>query len=239
MNAWTISPSIRIAFVCLAAGIVALGGMGWAACVVGAEDPAQDKGTIFRYDPLHHLRGAPDRGPLVPISEQEARPGAVYSHFDARLNRRVWAIYQGDGKFWHALGGDTAQPAPALDVRMPKIGEETWTNEASWVNLVKADRDLLRDLAREPGWVYFSLDKNGSWQLNRDARHATVYDVETQYHWEWSAGQYVRTSSAPFAYRWRFVDGRYVPVPAPAFDVDCVFPVPPNGALHPRGCPCE
>ena len=245
MKVWTISPFIRqTAFIRLAVGIVALAVIAWAAYAAGSEDPAQDTTSILRFDPLHRLRGGPDRGILAPISEQELRVGCVYNHYSARLNRRVWAIWR-TGGFWHALGEGTTQSAPALDVDIPKISQEEREK------LTKEHRDLLKKLEREPGSVFCSLDKNNMWKLDPTAGHATVYDAETQYRWEWAYNRYLPTSSAPFVFRWLVVDGQYVPVAAPpsaagsihqfapAEDIDCPFPILPSGAVRHHGCPCS
>ena len=243
MKAWTISPSIRqTAFMRMVVGIVALAVIAWAACAAGGVDPApaqaQDTTSILRYDPLHHFRPGPDRGVLPSIAEQELREGCVYNHFSARLNRRVWATWQGGG-FWHALGPTTTQSALALDIDLPKFTQEQRNK------LTKEQRDLLKKVEREPGQVFCSLvydpdEKGLMWKLDPTASNATVYDAETQYRWDWAYGRYMRASSAPFAFRWLVVDGRYVPADAPpAVDLDCVFPIPQSGGVHHPGCPCS
>ena len=81
--------------------------------------------------------------------------------------------------------------------------------------LEQADLDLFQKLDRLGGRAYFTLSQDDKWRLDPVSDHATLYDAETQYRWEWAYGRYVPISSAPFAYRWLVVKGRYVPVEAP------------------------
>jgi len=228
MNAWTNSRSVsRFAFTYIAAVAVT------ATNIVGtarSEGIAEDDRALLRFDPLHHMSGSPDLATLVPVTEQEAKTGCVYSHFSERLNRRVWAIRQTNGQFSHALGEGTTQPGPSFDIR--------GTTEEKREKLVQIDSDLLKKLERQGGFVYFTLSQDNRWQLDPTSDHATVYDAETQYRWEWANGRYIPISSAPFAYRWRVINGRYVPVEAsPLLETGCVFAVPQikNG---PRNCNC-
>jgi hypothetical protein len=206
MSAWTNSRSIRrIAFVYLAAGAVSV------AVVAGAArgaDPAQDDRAVLRFDPLRYTPDAPFRATLVPVTEQEVKAGCVYSHFSERLNRRVWAIRQANGQFSHALGEGTTQPGPVFDI--------SGTAEEKREKLEQADSDLLKKLAQQGGFVYFTLNHDDRWQLDPTSDHATIYDAETQYRWEWAYGRYIPISSAPFAYRWQVVHGGYVPLEDPS-----------------------
>jgi hypothetical protein len=220
MNAWTTSRSVpRIACISLAA--VAFAAAVTAGTVRAARGavPAQDDHALLRFDPFHYKPDAPDRGTLAPVTEQELKKGCVYSHFSERLNRRVWAIRQANGQFSHALGEGTTQPGLAFDMRA--------TTEEKRDKLEQTDLDLFQKLDRLGGRVYFKLSRDGNWRLDPASDHATVYDAETQYRWEWAYGHYVRISSAPFAYRWQIVNGNYLPEEDPAsVETGCVFAVP-------------
>ena len=233
MNARPTSPSVRrIDFICIAAISVAVAVIAGAAHAGRGAAPAQDDRALLRFDPLRYTPDSPDRAPLVPVTEQEAKVGCVYSHFSERLNRRVWAIRQANGQFWHALGEGTTQQAPALDIR--------GTTAERRAKLEQTDNDLLQKLDRQGGYVFFRLNQDNSWQLAPSSDHATIYDAETQYCWEWAYGRYIPISSAPFAYRWRIVDGRYVPVEDPLSSAaGCVFAVPQLETVPRRDCDCS
>ena len=103
----------------------------------------------------------------------------------------------------------------------------------------QTDIELLKKLDRQGGYVYFRLSQDNRWQLDSLSTHPTIYDVETQFCWEWSNGRYCRITSAPFAYRWRVVNGQYVPVEEPSSaEIGCVFAVPPMETLYRRHCDC-
>jgi len=165
--------------------------------VSAADAPSPDK-RILRYDPVV--------GGLVAVAETDARVGCVYSHFSDRLQKRVWAIWQADGRFSHALGEGTTQSGWALDIRD--------SLEAKAEKLEQTDRQLYQRIG--VGFlVYFQLDKDGHWILDPNSTHPSVYDAETMFRWEWSRDGYARVSSAPFSYRWQVIDGRYIPLPEP------------------------
>jgi hypothetical protein len=230
MISWTTSQSIRrVASACFAMSAV---GLAIAAGAARGADPGQDDRGLLRFDPIRYTPEMADRATLVPISEQEAKAGCIYSHFSEPLNRRVWAIRQADGHFSHALGEGTSQPGPAFDIR--------GTLEERRDKLEQADSDLLKKLGRQGGFVYFKLNHDDRWQLDSIADHATIYDAQTRYRWEWAYGRYVPISSAPFAYRWQVVDGRYLPVAdALPWETGCVFAVPPVEAVYRSNCNCH
>ncbi len=189
-------PSLRDVFLRLGAGLIV-----WATLcadsTLGADAPAPDK-RLLRYDPIVNA--------LVPLAASEARAGCVYSHYSERLQRRVWAIRQPDGGFSNALGAGTTQSSRTLDIRE--------SLEAKVARLEQVDKQLAQRVGLS-GIVYFCLGADDRWQLDRNATHPTVYDLETLFRWDWSDKRYVRVSSAPFAYRWQVVDGRYVGLPEP------------------------
>ncbi|MGO9110910.1 MAG: hypothetical protein ACLP9L_16945 [Thermoguttaceae bacterium] len=233
MNTWTTSRSFRrIAFVHIVSVAGTMAVIAGAACAALGADPAQDDRALLRFDPLRHAPDSPDRETLVPVAEQEAKVGCIYSHFSERLNRRVWAIRQANGQFSHALGEGTTQPGPMLDIR--------GTREEKLEKLAQTDMDLLKKLERQGGYAYFTLNQHNRWQLDPVSDHSTIYDAETLYRWEWSNGHYCRITSAPFAYRWRVVNGNYAPVEEPSSsDTGCVFPVPQIVTVHRHNCDCD
>ena len=224
----TIRPSNRLHLRC--GSFRCRGGQCWGRACRAAQ-VAQDHRALLRFDPLGYAPDAPDRATLVPVTEQEVKVGCIYSHFSERLNRRVWAIWQANGQFSHALGEGTTQPGPAFDIR--------GTTEEKRAKLEQTDYELLRKMDRQGGYVYFRLNQDNSWQLAPSTSdHATIYDAETQYCWEWAYGRYIPISSAPFAYRWRVVNGSYVPVEDPSSsETGCVFAIPQIETV-PR-CKCD
>ncbi len=231
MNARTTSQfRHRIVFLHLSAGAFALVLIAAVSAVRGA-DPTQDDRVILRFDPLRQAPASVDRANLTPIPEQELKVGCIYSHFSEKLNRRVWAFWQANGQFSHALGEGTTQPGPALDIR--------GTFEERQEKLEQADKELLKKLDRQGGYVYFRLSHDNRWQLDPLSAHSTIYDVETQFCWEWSNGRYCRLTSAPFAYRWRVENGQYVPVEDSfASDTGHLFPEPQMETVPRRPCGC-
>ncbi len=205
----------------LTAGLVALAAL-LAEPALAADVPPPGK-DLLRYDPITDT--------LVSVAESEARVGCVYSHYSERLHRRVWAIRQADGGFSNAFGETTTQSGWALEVRASREEYEA--------KLEEVDRQLLQRVGMG-GVVYFALRKDGRWILDRNSTHPTVYDAETKFRWEWSGDGYARVSSAPFAYRWDVVDGRFIPIPeSPAITADCFFCAPPPQRSPACGCRCD
>jgi hypothetical protein len=188
------SLSLRDVFGKLGTGLIVLATL-CADFALGADAPTPDR-RLLRYDPVISA--------LVPLAESEARAGCVYSHYSERLRRRVWAICQPDGGFSNALGVGTTQSSRALDIRE--------SIEAKVARLEQVDKELAQRVGLS-GMVYFCLGADDRWQLDRNSTRPTVYDLETMFRWEWGVNGYVRVSSAPFAYRWQVVDGRYVALP--------------------------
>jgi len=187
---------------------------------LGVDVPAPDK-RLLRFDPITQT--------LVPVAESEARVGCVYNHYSERLHRRVWAIREKDGGFSNALGETTTQSGWALDVRA--------SVETRAAVLEQADKELFQRVG-VGGLVYFELRKDGRWVLDRNSTHPTVYDAETMFRWEWVGDGYGRVSSAPFAYRWKVVDGQFLPIPeSPAIGADCLLCASPPQLPPACGCP--
>jgi len=192
-------PGRRAPLRAVAGLIVAAASWGTACAAQGAEN-SPGRRALLRFDPLSNPRPPY----LVETPEREAKAGCVYSHFCERLKRQVWAIRRADGGFSHALGEGSTQPGPAMDIR--------GTDEEKKKKLEETDPDLLRHLQREGGTAFFRLMGDNTWRLvDPPATHSTIYDLETQRRWEWVNGRYIPVSSAPFAYLWRVVDGKYVP----------------------------
>ncbi len=61
----------------------------------------------------------PETGKTLPMPAEQLRPNNIYSHFDARLNRRVWSLYLGDGRFGIAFGPGTTQDARRFNINLP------------------------------------------------------------------------------------------------------------------------
>ena len=149
---------------------------------------------------------APTAAFSPPIAEQELRVGCVYNHFSARLNRRVWAIWQGG----RVLARCSAQPRP--NPHWPWTSTSRSSAQEQRNKLTKEQRDLLKKVEREPGQVFCSLvydpgEKALMWKLDPTAGHATIYDAETQYRWEWAYGRYMRMQQRPL--RFSVVGGRW------------------------------
>ncbi|HUT95236.1 MAG TPA: hypothetical protein VMY37_37630 [Thermoguttaceae bacterium] len=174
---------------------------------------ADDGQGILRWDPLDEE--------LIPVSQQELKPGCVYSRFSDRLNRRVWSYVQPNGEFWYALGEGTTLEGRRLDVRAI-TGDRLDKLEDKYPDLAQQ----LKERGRIVTVLYFTLGGDGSWRDVSTAKHPTIYNLETGQRWErvylknaqpgntWELGPaaflpVVHTGG----YRWAVRDGKYVPAP--------------------------
>jgi len=197
----------------IASALVLLGVQGVALSPVGTAR-ADDGRGILRWDPLDEE--------LIPVPQEELKPGCVYSHFSERLNRRVWSYVQTDGEFWYALGEGTTLKGRRLDVR------------AITGDRFEKLRDKYPDLAaelEEHGRIltvlYFALDGGGTWRAVSTASHPTIYNLETGQRWErvyrkhpdpqntWEPGPAAFLPVVhTWGYHWAVRGGAYVPAPS-------------------------
>jgi hypothetical protein len=157
---------------------------------------ADDGRGILRFDPVGNR--------LIPVRAEELKAGYIYSHFNQRLNRRVWSYVQTGGKFWHAFGERTTQEAWRLDIRA-SMGEQM----DKLAELAPGLYEKLRYAGE--GRVFVRLTSEGRWVIAEDAMFPTIYDAETGRRWERHTGKYIPVSSGPWRYQWVVHDGRYVP----------------------------
>ena len=165
---------------------------------------------IFRWDPLEEQ--------LVPVPQDEIKPGCVYSHFSKCLNQRVWSYVQADGQFWYALGPGTTLEGRRLDVRD--------LNPNRMALLEEKNPQLAADLAlgRTVTVPYFALACDDTWYYVSTAKHPTIYNLETGQRWDrvylkcCEPGNTWKRGPAAFlpvvhtwGYRWTVQDGKYVP----------------------------
>lgn len=159
-----------------------------------AEAAHSDGGRgLLRYDPIENQ--------LVPISEEELKPGYIYSHFSPRLGRRVWSYLQPNGRFWYALGEGTTQEVWRLDLRVVRA--------EALERLARIAPDLAEQIEREGGPVYVRLNRRGTWELARTASFPTIYNLETGQRWEHHFGKYIPAVSS-YGSRWGVIGGEYV-----------------------------
>jgi hypothetical protein len=171
---------------------------------------ADDGRGILRWDPID------DR--VVPVPEEELKPGCVYSHYSPRLNRRVWSYVQQNGEFWYALGEGTTLEARRLDIRA--------TTAEAIAKLEETDPELARGMEQYGRIVYVTLTGDGQWTINPTAKHLTIYNLESGRRWErvcqkhpdrgntWQPGpaRFIPVVHT-WGYRWGARNGQYVPAP--------------------------
>jgi hypothetical protein len=158
-------------------------------------DGAADTETIYRLDPV--------LDELLPVPREEQRAGHIYLHYSQRLGRRVWSFRLANGRFWHAFGEGTVQPARLFDVRR--------TREES-LELLGPGRAALRDeLRRTGGAAMLRLGENGRWTPAHVGSAPTIYDSQTRRLWQLGASDYIPVSHSPFGYLWTRSAGRFVP----------------------------
>ena len=161
-----------------------------------AFQPTDDGRDVRRFDPVN------DRYVAVPADE--LRIGFIYSHFNQRLSRRVWAFYQGDGRFSIALGEGSIQPVYRLDIRATQP-------EAAQALRRIAPRmaEVIEKLGG--GAVWGRIDAENEWELYGVFGVPTIFNPETGRRWEMQGSEYIPVSHWS-GYRWRVQDGKFVPV---------------------------
>ena len=163
--------------------------------VLPAEVPAQ-KFLVQRYDPFNNK--------LIPVSPAEIKPGFLYRHYSPVQGRDVWSIANEKGGFSYAMGQGSIQPAARLDIRA--TAQQT--------------DQVLRDVA--PRWAgalksfgappLIILDKSNQWALLQRSSIPQIMDLDTGRRWEWQGNRPVAVVHTG-GYRWRIVNGKYVPTP--------------------------
>ena len=186
----------RLGAVALLAAI-ALGPIGSRCSSAEAGTTADDGRGILRYKLVD------DRLELVPISRDELKVGHIYSHFNNRLNRRVWSYLQANGQFWYAFGEGTTQEGWRLDIEAPP--------EELMEKLKQRDPQLAYAVESGMTVAHMRLTSNSRWEIASTASHPTIYNLETGQRWDWLSDRYVPVRST-YGYRWTVEEGRYVPV---------------------------
>jgi hypothetical protein len=163
----------------------------------GAVSPAKadDGKGFFKVDPQ-------TGGPLA-IKADALHRDKIYSHFDAGLNRRVWAIYLGYGQFSTPLGPTSTQPSAAFEFVFASNQEATDT-------LRKWDPKMA-DAVREGATVFLKLSENQRWRIARTGV-ATFYDAENGYRFEKVFANYVPVGHT-YGYRWELNGEKFIPSP--------------------------
>lgn len=145
----------------------------------------------------------PETGGMLPVKADALHRGKIYSHFDERLNRRVWSPYLGYGQFGIAFGVTSTQPTASFDFNIS-------SNEALDI-LRRWDPKVAADAVREGTTIYLKLSEDQRWRLTRTSV-ATIYDPQTGYRFEKQFLDYVPIGHY-YGYRWRVEDGKFVRAP--------------------------
>ena len=153
--------------------------------------------NVRRFDPVN------DRYVAVPADE--LRIGFIYSHFDQRLDRRVWAFYQGDGRFSIALGEGSIQRVYRLDIR---------ATQAEAVQALRRIAPRMAEAIEKPGGggsVWGRINADNEWELYGVFGVPSIFNPETGRRWAKQGREYIPVSHTS-GYRWRAQDGKLVPV---------------------------
>ena len=180
--------AVRVAFRDLLAGVLAS-----AALLVNAAHAQGDGQGILRLDvATGELKPVPAPGPIV---------GDVYNHFDDSIGRRVWAIFEGDGRFSIAMDPGSAQPARRFGFTIaPKEAIEL---------LRQRDPKLAEEVTRDGTEVFFKLYPDQQWRLTRTGV-PLIYNEQSGERWELQFGKYLPVRHLE-GYSWRRNGNRYVP----------------------------
>jgi len=158
--------------------------------------PAGDDQGVLRFDPFNRQ--------MVPVSPHEMKVGCIYSHYNPRLNRRVWSFLQPDGKLWRAFGPGTTQRATRLDLR---------ASEREALERVREEApELAAELYRTGEPIYIRLGDDGRWTLAPYGVRESIYDLESGRRWEWYRDRYLPVRHT-LGYHWARKNGHYVPKP--------------------------
>jgi hypothetical protein len=162
--------------------------------------PADDHASILRFDPFENK--------LVPVAADEVKPGFLYNHFHARLNRRVWSVAVEGGGFDYAMGEGSTEPARMLDLR--------GTEQQQRSTLERTAPGLVEMLRQRGGVVYLRLNATQGWELVPYKTVASVWDLQTLERFEWHGSRRVPVIHT-FGNSWIRVDGRFEPAPMSAY----------------------
>jgi hypothetical protein len=165
---------------------------------LAAAAPSEDHQDVLRLDPVN------DR--YVPVPPAERKVGYIYSHFDPQLQRRVWAIFEGNGAFSVAMGAGSIYPAFRLDVR---------TTVAEATMALRRIAPRLAEAIAKPGGtarVYVRLGADNQWELYGPFGLESFFNPDTGRRWEKHGRDYIPIVHTT-GYRWTVRRGRYVPAP--------------------------
>ncbi len=165
---------------------------------LAAAAQTEDHRDVLRLDPVN------DR--YVPVPPEERKVWYIYSQVDPRLQRRVWAIYQGNGAFSVAMGEGSIFPAYRLDIRAT-VAEATMA--------LRRIAPRLAEAIAKPGGtarVYIRLDADNEWELYGPFGLESIFNPDAGLRWEKHGRDYIPIGHTT-GYRWTVRRGRYVPAP--------------------------
>jgi hypothetical protein len=174
-----------MAILLLQVSILALAG-----AVATAEAPLDR--SIKRFDPV--------QGDLVTV--QEPIPEKIYNHYSDRLSRRVWAFARSDGNFSHAMGEGSTQNIKHFDF--------PYSTEQQQAIIAEVAPRWARSMQYVGSEAYVRLDSEQTWKLVQHLTVPSLFDLETMRRWEWHGQRRVAVGHTG-GYRWRVVNGRYLP----------------------------
>ena len=171
--------------------------------VLPAKEPVQ-KSLVQRYDPFNNK--------LIAVPPAEIKPGFLYRHYSPVQGRDVWSIANEKGGFSYAMGQGSVQPAARLDIRASAQETELVLKEVAprWAG-------ALKSFGAPPLII---LDKTNQWTLLQRSSMPQIMDLDTGRRWEWQGNRRVAVVHTG-GYRWRIVDGKYVPT---SFSLPTVTP---------------
>lgn len=188
------SPSVRIwTWAANCRGMLVATGLLALALSAGQARAADDGKGILRLEL---------NGELGPISPPAPNIGWVYSHYDAHVGRRVWAIYQGDNQFSIAMAPGSCQPARLF-------GFSALSRDAVEL-LRRRDPKLAEEVSREGTEVFLKLGVDQRWTLTR-TKVPLIFNEETGERWEMQFGKY-RPIMHLGGYSWARRGDGYTPV---------------------------
>jgi hypothetical protein len=144
-------------------------------------------------------------GNSVALLPEGPMPGDVYSHYDASVGRRVWAIYEGNGKFGMAMGPGSAQPAK----RIFGLKTDVRDNREALDLLRARDPKLYEEVSREGTIVFLKLHADQRWRLTRTTV-PLIYNEASGERWELLTDRYIPVGHLG-GYSWRRAGDRFVP----------------------------
>jgi len=156
--------------------------------------PADDRETIFRYDPVEDK--------LIPIEAKELKVGSVYSHYSQQMGQRVWSFVNEDRSFSYALGQGTTVLASQLDLQ--------YSTEEALQELRRTRPELADLVARSRQPVRLLMNSDHEWIPSGTSRPLAIHNLETGQRWEDHGAGFVPVSHAR-GLLWTIVDDRFYP----------------------------